>query len=98
MGFFPALFAGDPKMLADPTGKKWYGMIQEGGQQGVAAAVEIIQALTGNSFPPALASLPGTELYRSTWEQTIAAAEEYNEPGRSTALAVHDADSVRQPE
>jgi len=86
MGFFPLLNSGDPKMLADPTGRKWYDMIQEGGQQGVAAAVEIIQSLTGNSFPDALYIAPGTDAYRSTWEQTIAAAEEYNEPGRYTAL------------
>jgi hypothetical protein len=86
MGFFPLLESGDPKMLADPTGRKWYDMIQEGGQQGVAAAVEIIQALTGNSFPEALYLGPGTPAYRSAWEQTIAAAEKYNEPGRYTAL------------
>jgi len=86
MGFFPLLKSGDPKMLADPTGRKWYDMIQAGGQEGVAAAVEIIQALTGNSFPDALYLAPGTAAYRSTWEQTIAAAEKYNEPGRYTAL------------
>ena len=86
MGFFPALFAGDPKMLADPTGKRWYAMIQQGGQQGVAAAVEIIQSLTGNKFPDALLFTPGTDAYRSTWEKTVAAAEKYNEPGRYTAL------------
>ena len=86
MGFFPLLNSGDPKMLADPTGKKWYDMIQAGGQQGVAAAVEIIQALTGNSFPEPLYLAPGTAAYRSTWEKTIAAAEKYNEPGRYTAL------------
>ena len=34
MGFFPRLFAGDPEMLADPIGKKWYDMVQEGGQFG----------------------------------------------------------------
>ncbi len=60
MGFFPLLQSGDPKMLADPTGRKWYDMIQAGGKQGVAAAVEIIQALTGNSFPDALYLAPGT--------------------------------------
>jgi len=86
MGFFPLLHSGDPKMLADPTGKKWYDMIQAGGQKGVAAAVEIVQALTGNSFPDALYLAPGTAAYRSTWEKTIAAAEKYNEPGRYTAL------------
>src|SRR5210317_807060 len=30
MGFFPRLYSGDPAMLADPTGKRWYDMIQEG--------------------------------------------------------------------
>ena len=45
-------------MLADPTGKKWYDMIQAGGKQGVDAAVEIIVAFSQNTFPPALASLP----------------------------------------
>ena len=86
MGFFPLLNSGDRKMLADPTGKKWYDMIQEGGQQGVAAAVEIIQSLTGNSFPEALYLAPGTAAYRSTWDKTIKAAEKYNEPGRYTAF------------
>ena len=86
MGFFPRLNAGDPKMLADPTGKRWYGMIQAGGQEGVKAAVEIIQGLTNNTFPPALASLPGTDAYRDAWEVTVKAAEKYNEPGRYTAF------------
>jgi hypothetical protein len=86
MGFFPALLSGDPKMLADPTGKRWYDMIQEGGQQGVAAAVEIIQAMTGNSFSDVLYLAPGTQGYRDAWEEMILAAEQYNEPGRYTAL------------
>jgi hypothetical protein len=86
MGFFPQLFAGDPKMLADPTGKKWYDMVQEGGQKGVDAAVEIIVAFSQGTFPEALASLPGSQAYRSAWETTIKAAEKYNEPGRYTAF------------
>ena len=86
MGFFPRLMAGEPSMLADPTGRRWYDMIQEGGQTGVAAAIEIVQALTSNNMPEALASLPGSDAYRSAWEQTIKAAEDYNEPGRFTAF------------
>jgi hypothetical protein len=73
-------------MLADPTGRRWYDMVQAGGQEAVAAAVEIIQAVTGNSFPPALASLPGSKAYRSAWELTLDAAEANNEPGEFTAL------------
>ena len=86
MGFFPRLFAGDPGMLADPTGKRWYEMIQAGGQQGVQVAIEVIQAFSNNEFPEALASLPGTPAYRSAWEETINAAEKYNEPGEFTAF------------
>jgi len=86
MGFFPRLNSGDPKMLADPTGRRWYDMIQAGGQQGVAAAVEIVLGLTNNNFPETLASLPGTDAYRSAWETTVSAAEKYNEPGRYTAF------------
>jgi hypothetical protein len=86
MGFFPLLNAGDPRMLADPTGRRWYDMVQAGGQQAVAAAVEIIQAVTSNTFPEALAMLPGTEGYRSAWDQTIKAAEEADQPGSFTAF------------
>ena len=86
MGFFPRLAAGDPKMLADPTGRKWYDMIQAGGQEGVKAAVEIIQSLTMNTMPEALAVLPGSDVYRAAWEVSLDAAEKYNEPGRYTAL------------
>ena len=86
MGFFPRLLSGEPSMLADPTGRRWYDMIEAGGQEAVEAAVEIIQALTGNKFPPALAALPGTEGYRSAWELTVKAAEEANDPGNFTAF------------
>ena len=86
MGFFPKLFAGDPDMLADPTGKRWYGMIQAGGQEAVAAAVEVITAFTSGTFPDALISAPGTESYAAAWEETMDAAEKYNDPGQFTAF------------
>ena len=86
MGFFPRLFAGDPAMLADPTGKKWYDMVQAGGEQAVKAAIEVIEAFSNNTFPKALASLPGSDAYRSAWDSTVKAAEKYNDPGRFTAF------------
>jgi hypothetical protein len=86
MGFFPQLLSGHPAFLADPTGRRWYEMIRQGGQEGVKVAVEVIQGLTQGTFPPALASLPGSSSYRATWEQIIEAAEAYNDPGHFTAM------------
>ncbi|MCV9966883.1 DUF3604 domain-containing protein [Pararhizobium sp. BT-229] len=84
MGFFPDLFAGKPNMLADPTGRRWYDMLQSG--QGADAAMEIIVAFSHGKFPKDLMYFPGTDAYRSAWQETIAAAEEYNEPNRFTAF------------
>lgn len=86
LGFFPNLFAGDPKMLAHPLGRKWYNMILEGGQAGVAAGVEIVLSVAAGTMPEELVVLPTSDRFRSAWEETVAAAEKYNEPGRYTAL------------
>jgi Protein of unknown function (DUF3604) len=84
MGFFPDLFAGKPDMLADPTGRRWYDMVQNG--KGADAAIEIIVAFSQGKFPKALMYLPGTSAYRSAWQETVKAADAANEPGRFTAF------------
>lgn len=84
MGMFGDLLAGKPNVLADPQGKSWYDMIKGG--KGADAAVQIIRAFSSGTFPKALVYLPGNPGYTSAWLDNIAAAEEYNQPGRFTAF------------
>ena len=84
MGFFPDLLAGKPHLLSDPTGKDWYQRIQAG--EGVGVALEIISKFSQGKFPESLLYTPDSAPYKSVWQDTINAAEEFNEPGSFTAL------------
>jgi hypothetical protein len=84
MGMFPDLAAGKPNILADPQGRKWYNMMQNG--EAVKAGLEVIASFSNGTFPKAMIYAPDTKAYKNTWLDTIAAAEEFNDPGRFTAF------------
>ncbi len=84
MGFFPLILGGDPAIMADPQGRKWNEMIRTG--KGAEAALDIIQSFGKGEISKAIMPLPGTKAYRGAWDETIKAAEAYNDPGHFTAF------------
>ena len=84
MGFFPDMMAGAPHILGDPTGKDWYNRIQAG--EGVGVALELIGLFSQGKFPPELIYTPDSAPYKTAWAKTVAAAEQYNDPGNFTAF------------
>jgi len=87
MGLFDLIFAQDPSIMADPEGNRIATMVANGGDEGVAAALELIDTYArGEVISPALAIEAGSKIFRSVWQRQIEAAEEANEPGLFTAF------------
>jgi hypothetical protein len=81
LGLPMALREGDPAILADPVGKKLYDGSHAGGEAGFKLFADLAASLSSNT--PLLKT---SDLLKSTWSKSVAAADKYNEPGRFTAF------------
>jgi hypothetical protein len=88
MGFIVDLIAGSPDILATPQGKDWHDRLKKANKEEKAKiAYEIIKALmVTKTFPKEIYYGPNSDGYKSTWDKIVKAAEQYNDPGRFTAI------------
>ncbi len=88
LGFVQDLAVGDPQVIAFEQGKRWHEGMAAGGQTAVEATLDLITTFSQGNIDPGLLELyaPGSKTYASVWEHVVDTAEEYNEPGRFTAL------------
>jgi hypothetical protein len=82
MGFFPQLMSGDPELLATPQGASGTTRSRrQGRRRGDRTSSSASATASAEGVPGA-----GHHGLSNAWQQTIKAAEAYNEPGRFTAF------------
>jgi hypothetical protein len=88
MGFVQDTIAGDSVVMATEQGRRWNEGINKGGESAVSAALDLITTFANTRMDSKLveAYAPGSSKYSTIWQKMIETAEEFNEPGRFTAL------------
>ena len=82
-GLATMLLNGDPGLLADTVGARWYNMFRGSPEGGFNVFMEVVRSGSVEN-PRELIDNPSAK--RSAWEHYTATAERFNEPGRFTAL------------
>lgn len=83
MGAMNEIAAGNPNLLVDPTVKEWYDGISKGGQSALETAYEVVLAFSQGKTPEILLE---KKFAASIWDNYLQAAEEFNDPGRFSAI------------
>ena len=88
MGLVTDLAAGSPEITKYEQGARWSAGLKAGGEKAVATALDLITTFSQGKVDKDLlaAYSPGSKIYSSVWEKVVKAAEDYNSPGRFTAL------------
>ncbi|TFG92084.1 MAG: DUF3604 domain-containing protein, partial [Myxococcales bacterium] len=84
LGLLRRVRAGDPAMLAQPAARRWYEMLQAGGEQAMQAFYEVARSMASGPDQPRLLEVPEGE--ESPWQQVVRSADEANAPGAFTAF------------
>ena len=83
MGTMVEIIAGNPNLLKDPTVRKWHEGFAAGGQAAFEATMDVINSFALGNTP---AILLDRKFQQSVWDEYIEVCEEFNEPGRFTAM------------
>ena len=82
MGAIDQLMRGNPELLKHEELLDMYNNLKAGGQAALEAFALLEPLLGGDYTGPLL----DAELYRTVWQDYVATADRYNDPGRFTAL------------
>jgi hypothetical protein len=86
LGAISDILAGAPNIMADPEGRQYHEAFNAGGEIAAQAMFRLISQFAQGEISPALNYQPGNPAYERVWEDIMAAAEEFNDPGRFTTF------------
>ncbi len=88
MGIATDIQKGAPNILANAKGREWAEGFQKGGHAAGEAAFDLIMHFAQMKVPPELVEQysPGSKVYDNLWYDITRTADQFNEPGRFSAL------------
>ena len=96
MGIATDIQRGAPNIMAVPKGKEWAEAFAKGGAAAGEAAFDLITHFAQMKVPEEFLRdySPGSKVYDNLWDDIIDTAEQFNDPGRFTALIGYEWTSV----
>ena len=96
MGIATDIQAGTPNILAEAKGREWHEGFKKGGDAAGKAAFDLITHFTQGKIPEQFVKdySPGAAAYDRVWDDITKTADEFNDPGRFTALIGYEWTSV----
>jgi hypothetical protein len=88
LGMIQDALAGSPLLTRFEQGARWSKGMRAGGQEAIETALDLIGTFSQGKVDPEMFAnySPGARRYATIWDDIINAADEFNEPGRFTAL------------
>ncbi|PRY20083.1 uncharacterized protein DUF3604 [Aliiruegeria haliotis] len=96
MGAITDIIGGAPNIMADEQGRYFNEKFNAGGETAMRAAQELVAAFAQGEVSPALNYQPGNPAYARVWDDIIASAEEFNDPGQFTTFIAYEWTSLVQ--
>ncbi len=86
MGTMDEIIKGNPTLMRDAKVREWNERINQGGDVALAATMEVIETFAGVSGERIPEILMDRDFVATVWDRYLKTAEQYNDPGRFTAI------------
>ena len=95
LGLMYQVYDGNPAFMTDPTLARWRTAMKAGGTEAAKAANEVVSAQAQGTLPAPIKDPKVVgPILKTVWQQYTATAEQFNDPGRFTAMIGYEWTSV----